>query len=95
MVVTSNLFLLGAEELTADTVVGGEFVGNKFSRTMRDQVIRHVVTLVLHVVAQLVKGRSRDHVALAVNLPSDGGVLRTDVVVTGRTSGGTSVVVNV
>ena len=50
--------LVGAEETVTDTVVGGEFVVNKNSGNVRVQVVGHVVTLVFHVVVQLVKARA-------------------------------------
>jgi len=55
------------------------------------QVITHVIGLVLHVLAQFVEGRGRDHVALAIHLPGDGGELRADFIVTRSTRGGSSV----
>jgi hypothetical protein len=72
-------------------VVRGKVVSNKWARSMGVQVIGHVIALGLHVSAQLVEGRSTDQVALAVNLPCDGGILRANFIVTRSTSGGSSV----
>lgn len=55
------------------------------------QIITHVVFLHLHVVTKLVKGRSTDHVAFAINLPGDGGILRAHLVTAGVTGGGSGV----
>ena len=59
------------------------------------EVVGHVVALGLHVGAHLVEGRSRDHVALAIDLPGDGRVLGADLVVTAGTGGGAGVHGNV
>ena len=54
-------------------------------------VIRHVVTLLEHVLAHLVEGGGGDEVALAVDVPGDGAVRGADGVVAGGASGGASV----
>ena len=54
-------------------------------------VIRHVVSLVEHVLAHLVEGGGGDEVALAVDVPGDGAVRGADGVVAGGASGGASV----
>jgi len=76
-------------------VVGGEVISDKFARSVGVEVARHVIGLGLHVSAHLVETRGGDHVAGAVDLPSDGSVLGADLVVAAGTGGGTSVVGNV
>ncbi|KAL7437468.1 hypothetical protein ACHAXM_005922 [Skeletonema potamos] len=58
-------------------------------------IIHHAIALEQHIVAKLVKGGGTDHVALTIYLPGDGSVLRAHFVVTGGSSGGSSVVVNI
>jgi hypothetical protein len=72
-------------------VVRGKVVSNKWARSMSEQVIAHVITLGLHVSAQLVEGRSTDQMALAIDLPCDRSILRAHFIVTSSTSGGSSV----
>merc|ERR1712070_445460 len=62
---------------------------------MSMKVHRHVIRLLLHVCAHLVEGRSRDEVALPVNLPSDGRVLRALGVIATCASGRTGVCGNI
>mmetsp|Transcript_11822 Transcript_11822/g.22743 ORF Transcript_11822/g.22743 Transcript_11822/m.22743 type:complete len:366 (+) Transcript_11822:253-1350(+) len=62
---------------------------------MSIKVTLHVITLGLHVSTHLVKGGSRDEMALAVHLPGDGRVLRADEVVTRRSGCGSSVLGNI
>mmetsp|Transcript_2552 Transcript_2552/g.6883 ORF Transcript_2552/g.6883 Transcript_2552/m.6883 type:complete len:209 (-) Transcript_2552:165-791(-) len=78
--------------VAVDVVVGGERVEDELARAVRVHVARHVVTLVLHVEAHFVEARRRDYVALAVDLPRDGRVLRADLVVA-RGAGGRARVV--
>merc|ERR1719181_2545418 len=56
------------------------------------EIIGHVVTLALHVCTHLVERGSGNEVTLAVDLPSDGGVLGANRVVPGCARGGSSVV---
>mmetsp|Transcript_111927 Transcript_111927/g.281674 ORF Transcript_111927/g.281674 Transcript_111927/m.281674 type:complete len:376 (-) Transcript_111927:188-1315(-) len=62
-------------------VVGRQVGPDKLASPVRMQVHRHVIVHLLHVKAHLVKRRSRDEVALAVDLPGDGRVLRAHGVV--------------
>mmetsp|Transcript_15073 Transcript_15073/g.63431 ORF Transcript_15073/g.63431 Transcript_15073/m.63431 type:complete len:399 (-) Transcript_15073:195-1391(-) len=72
-------------------VVGAEFVGDDLAGAVGVDVIRHVVTLLEHVLAHLVEGGGGDEVALAVDVPGDGSVRGADGVVAGGASGGASV----
>ena len=72
-------------------VVGAEFVGDVLAGAVGVDVIRHVVSLVEHVLAHLVEGGGGDEVALAVDVPGDGAVRGADFVVAGGASGGASV----
>mmetsp|Transcript_12826 Transcript_12826/g.50118 ORF Transcript_12826/g.50118 Transcript_12826/m.50118 type:complete len:442 (+) Transcript_12826:1725-3050(+) len=72
-------------------VVGAEFVGDVLAGAVGVDVIRHVVSLVEHVLAHLVEGGGGDEVALAVDVPGDGAVRGADGVVAGGASGGASV----
>merc|ERR1719199_609991 len=72
-------------------VVGAEFVGDDLAGAVGVDVIRHVVSLVEHVLAHLVEGGGGDEVALAVDVPGDGAVRGADGVVAGGASGGASV----
>ena len=72
-------------------VVGAEFVGDVLAGVVGVDVIRHVVSLVEHVLAHLVEGGGGDEVALAVDVPGDGAVRGADFVVAGGASGGASV----
>eukprot|EP00579_Thalassiosira_antarctica_P019127 CAMPEP_0201968606 /NCGR_PEP_ID=MMETSP0904-20121228/15379_1 /ASSEMBLY_ACC=CAM_ASM_000553 /TAXON_ID=420261 /ORGANISM="Thalassiosira antarctica, Strain CCMP982" /LENGTH=120 /DNA_ID=CAMNT_0048516477 /DNA_START=147 /DNA_END=509 /DNA_ORIENTATION=+ len=76
-------------------VIGSVDMMNKLATSMSMQIITHVVTLHLHIVAHLIKARGTDHVALAINLPGDGSILRAHLIVTGGTSGRASVVSNI
>jgi len=92
------LHLLSAAKVALPAVlvvVGGMFVGNKLSGTVRVQVAAHVVALGLHVGTHLVEGRGRDHVALAVDLPGNGSVRGADLVVSLVSGSGTGVLGNV
>merc|ERR1719199_407082 len=71
--------------------VGAEFVGDVLAGAVGVDVIRHVVSLVEHVLAHLVEGGGGDEVALAVDVPGDGAVRGADGVVAGGASGGASV----
>mmetsp|Transcript_7274 Transcript_7274/g.14108 ORF Transcript_7274/g.14108 Transcript_7274/m.14108 type:complete len:369 (+) Transcript_7274:207-1313(+) len=71
----------------ADLIVGGEVVGDCHARTVRVQVVGHVVLLLFHHLAHLVEARGRDHVATAVDLPGNGSKPRADFVVTRGASG--------
>ena len=73
-------------------VVGYKAVLDELSGTVGMKIVRHVIALLLHVVAQLVEGRCRDHMALTVDLPSDGGVLGADLVASRSSGGGSSIV---
>mmetsp|Transcript_19194 Transcript_19194/g.41570 ORF Transcript_19194/g.41570 Transcript_19194/m.41570 type:complete len:290 (+) Transcript_19194:265-1134(+) len=68
---------------------------DKLAGAMSMQIATHVITLHLHVKTHLVETRGTDHVALAVHLPGDGGVLRAHLIVAGSTSSGASVVVDI
>merc|ERR1719199_1602900 len=72
-------------------VVGAEFVGDDLAGAVGVDVIRHVVTLLEHVLAHLVEGGGGDEVAHAVDVPGDGAVRGADGVVAGGASGGASV----
>mmetsp|Transcript_29982 Transcript_29982/g.87529 ORF Transcript_29982/g.87529 Transcript_29982/m.87529 type:complete len:419 (-) Transcript_29982:68-1324(-) len=85
----------GRTELAVGLVVGGELVANEGAGAVGVEVVGHVVALGLHVGAHLVEGGGRDHVALAIDLPGDGGVLGADLVVAGGAGGGTGVHGNV
>ena len=80
---------------TVGMIVGSQSIRDGFTSTVGVDITIHVVTLLQHIVAQLVKRRCRDHVALAVNLPGDGGVLRADIVVTAVTGGRSGVLGNI
>mmetsp|Transcript_19046 Transcript_19046/g.33545 ORF Transcript_19046/g.33545 Transcript_19046/m.33545 type:complete len:88 (+) Transcript_19046:162-425(+) len=68
-------------------IVGRVLVQDYFACTMGMEIRVHVVALFLHHLAHVVKGGGRDQMARAVDLPSDGGVLGADCVVTGGSSG--------
>ena len=72
-------------------VVGSQFVRNGLASTVGVKIARHVVSLLQHVVTQLVERRGRDHMALAIHLPGDGRILGADFVVARVASGGSSV----
>jgi len=59
---------------------------DQFTGAVRVDVHRHVVALAHHVSAHLVERRCRDEVALPIDLPSDGGVLGADRVVSASAS---------
>ena len=68
-------------------VVGRQVSPHEFSSPVRVQVTGHVITHLLHVGAHLIKLRSRDEVAYAVDLPGDRRVERAvDVVSSGAGS---------
>jgi len=75
-------------------VVGGKIVRNNFSGSVGVNVTAHVVTFVEHVFAKVVKSRSRKHVALPVDLPSDGSVLGANLVAFLWSGGGSGVLGN-
>mmetsp|Transcript_4427 Transcript_4427/g.7324 ORF Transcript_4427/g.7324 Transcript_4427/m.7324 type:complete len:247 (-) Transcript_4427:28-768(-) len=76
-------------------VVSDILIFHKLTTSMGMQVITHIITLHLHVVAHLVKTRGTDHVALTIDLPSDGGVSGAHFIGARVTSGGASVLCNV
>mmetsp|Transcript_14916 Transcript_14916/g.34522 ORF Transcript_14916/g.34522 Transcript_14916/m.34522 type:complete len:408 (-) Transcript_14916:79-1302(-) len=76
---------------TGGVVVGDECIIDQDTGSMGVEIVGHVVALFHHVGAHLVKGRGRDQVALAVDLPGDGGVRGTDGVVTRSSGGGSGV----
>merc|ERR1711981_772037 len=76
-------------------VVSDVLVSDENTGSMGVQIVVHIVTLLLHVVTKLVKGRGTDHVALAIDLPGDRSVLGADVVVTACSGSGSSIVVNI
>mmetsp|Transcript_17770 Transcript_17770/g.25167 ORF Transcript_17770/g.25167 Transcript_17770/m.25167 type:complete len:317 (+) Transcript_17770:93-1043(+) len=80
---------------TIGSIVGNKRVHNQLTTSVGVKIISHIITLELHVVTELVEGGGTDHVALTINLPSDGSVLRAHFVVTGGSGGGSSVVVDV
>jgi hypothetical protein len=55
------------------------------------QIISHIISLHLHVIAHLVKARGTDHVTLAINLPCDGCILRARLVAASCSCGGSCV----
>ena len=67
---------------------GGERIHVKIRESFK-QVIRHIITLRLHVGAHLIKRRGGDEMARTVYLPRDWGPRRAHGVVSGRTGGGT------
>mmetsp|Transcript_5818 Transcript_5818/g.12396 ORF Transcript_5818/g.12396 Transcript_5818/m.12396 type:complete len:325 (-) Transcript_5818:210-1184(-) len=66
-------------------------VGDEHTRSVCVEIVGHVVALFHHIGAHLVERRGGDGVALAVDLPGDGGVRRANGVVTGGTGGGSGV----
>ena len=76
-------------------VIGDERILDKNTGSVGVQIVGHVITLGLHVVTELVEGRSTDHVALTIDLPGDRGVLGANFIITGSTGGGSSVIVNI
>lgn len=76
-------------------VVGNVLISNEDTRSVGVQIVGHIVTLLLHVVTELVEGRGTDQVALTIDLPSDRSVLGADFVVTASSGGGSSVVVDI
>ncbi len=91
MVVVVSMVL----EVAALLVIGNEGILDENTGSMGVQIVGHVVTLGLHVVTELVERRSTDHVALTIDLPGDRSILGADLVVTGGTSGGSGVVMNI
>lgn len=73
-------------------VVRGDRIRGDLAGAVRVEVIGHVVTLCLHVSAHLIERRGGDEMARAVHLPRDRGPTRANIVVSGRTGGGTGVV---
>ena len=65
---------------TITMVVGRQYVSNELPGSVRMSITRHVIILKLHLLAHLVKARCRDGVALAVDLPRDRPIRRTDLV---------------
>ncbi len=76
-------------------VVGDVFISDKDTRSVGVQIVGHIVTLLLHVVTELVEGRGTDQVALTIDLPGDRSVLGADFVVSAGSGGGSSVVVDI
>jgi len=58
-------------------VISCKFRGDKYSRTRRARVTRHIGGLRQHIGAHLIKGRCRNHVAFSVHLPRDGSIIGT------------------
>jgi hypothetical protein len=58
---------------------------------MSMQIITHIITLHLHIIAHFIKGRGTDQVALSVDLPSDRRILSALLVGDLVASGGSSV----
>ena len=81
----------GTVAVAVGLVVGGQLVGDELAGAVGVQIVGHVVALRLHVGAHLVEGRGGDEVALAVDLPRDGGVLGADLVVAAGAGGGAGV----
>ena len=73
-------------------VVRSDRIRGDLAGAVRVEVIGHVVTLRLHVSAHLIERRGGDEMARAVHLPRDRGPRRANIVVSGRTGGGTGVV---
>jgi len=73
-------------------VVGREMMCYQLARAMGVEIRRHVIALILHVSAHLVKARGRDQVALAVNLPSDRRESRAHLIVSRSAGSGTRVI---
>mmetsp|Transcript_45511 Transcript_45511/g.119564 ORF Transcript_45511/g.119564 Transcript_45511/m.119564 type:complete len:239 (-) Transcript_45511:23-739(-) len=67
-------------------VVRREMGGDSHTRAVRVEIGGHVVGVHLHVGAELVERRRRDHVAPAIDLPGDGRVARAHLVVALRAS---------
>lgn len=96
-VVVVMMMMMVSTQTTPTTllVIGDQRILDQNPGSMGIQIVGHVILLQLHVVAKLVKTAGANLVALAIDLPSNGRVLRTDLVVTGCTSRGPRVVVNV
>ena len=77
---------------TVVLVVRSDLILGDLAGAVRVEVIGHVVTLRLHVSAHLIERRGGDEMARAVHLPRDRGPHRANIVVSGRTGGGTGVV---
>ena len=85
----------GSEGISIGSIVSNKRVHDQLATSVGVEIILHVITLEQHILTELVKGGGTDHVALTINLPGDGSVLRAHFVVTGGSSGGSSVVVNI
>ena len=75
-------------------IVGSDLVRGVLAAAVGVQIFRQVVLLGLHVGTHLVERRGRNHVALAIDLPGDGGVARADLVATGGSGRGSGVLGN-
>ncbi len=64
---------------------------HQFPGSMGMQIITHIIALHLHIIAKLVKGGSTDLVALAIHLPSDRCIGRTNLVAIAITGGRSAV----
>ena len=80
------LCLVTAKE-SVRVVISRQFIGHRFTRTVGVNITRHIITLLKHIVTQLIERGGRDHMALTINLPGNGCVLRTDIIVTAITGG--------
>ena len=72
-------------------VVGGVHIIHKLTSAMGVKIIVHVVRLLLHLATHFVERRSRNEMALAVDLPCDGRKRRANIVVALCASGGSRV----
>ena len=94
-VVMIVIMSMGVSVELALLVVGNVLISDEDTRSVGVQIVGHIVTLLLHIVTELVEGRGTDQVALTIDLPSDRSVLGADFVVTASSGGGSSVVVDI
>ena len=69
---------------TPHLIVGGQHVKDEGPRTMRVHIIGHIIPLIGHIGAHFVKRTGRNQMTFPINLPRNGRVRRTQVVVHGR-----------
>lgn len=72
---------------TVVVVVRRVNVDHQLTRAVCVQIIFHAIGLHVHLLAHPLEGRCRNHVALAVHLPGDGGEGRANLIVALRTGG--------
>lgn len=95
MVVVMSMGVVVEPAEPALLVVSDVLVSDENTGSMGVQIVGHIVTLLLHVVTELVEGRGTDQVALAIDLPGDRSVLGADFVVTACSGGGSGIVVDI